>query len=146
MASHMFDMAKQMMRNLALMVDNFGFIPNGGRIYYLRRSQPPLLSPMVYEYYESNHTIRHDDDFLREMLPTLEKELTFWDEHRTVTYMDPETKLPYVAYRYCADSNVPRPESFKEDMAASAGMPEEEQAFFYKVSGNISRCTFKLHF
>lgn len=28
-----------------------GFVPNGGRVYYLIRSQPPLLSPMLYEYY-----------------------------------------------------------------------------------------------
>ena len=24
-------------------LENFGFIPNGGRIYYLDRSQPPLF-------------------------------------------------------------------------------------------------------
>lgn len=28
-----------------------GFVPNGGRVYYLSRSQPPLLTPMVYEYF-----------------------------------------------------------------------------------------------
>ncbi len=27
-----------------------GLIPNGGRVYYLRRSQPPMLTPMMYEY------------------------------------------------------------------------------------------------
>jgi alpha,alpha-trehalase len=25
----------------------FGFVPNGGRLYYLNRSQPPLLADMV---------------------------------------------------------------------------------------------------
>lgn len=33
------------------MVQKFGFFPNGARIYYLNRSQPPLLSEMIYEYY-----------------------------------------------------------------------------------------------
>ncbi|KIH67084.1 hypothetical protein ANCDUO_02583, partial [Ancylostoma duodenale] len=28
-----------------------GFVPNGGRVYYLTRSQPPLLIPMVYDYF-----------------------------------------------------------------------------------------------
>jgi hypothetical protein len=30
-----------------------GFVPNGGRVYYLIRSQPPLLIAMVYEYFLS---------------------------------------------------------------------------------------------
>jgi hypothetical protein len=34
-------------QNLLDDVTNFGFIPNGGRIYYLNRSQPPVLSEMV---------------------------------------------------------------------------------------------------
>ena len=28
-------------------VELLGFVPNGGRIYYLDRSQPPMLSEMV---------------------------------------------------------------------------------------------------
>lgn len=34
-------------RNLMSDIINFGFVPNGGRIYYLNRSQPPVLSEMV---------------------------------------------------------------------------------------------------
>jgi neutral trehalase len=33
------------------MVEKFGFFPNGARIYYLNRSQPPLLSEMVQDYF-----------------------------------------------------------------------------------------------
>ena len=40
-----------------------GFVPNGGRVYYLLRSQPPLLSPMVYEYYLATG----DLDFVQEV-------------------------------------------------------------------------------
>lgn len=43
----MHDTVKGMIENFLSMVDRFGFIPNGGRIYYLSRSQPPLLIPMV---------------------------------------------------------------------------------------------------
>jgi neutral trehalase len=35
-------------------VANFGFVPNGGRIYYLNRSQPPLLSEMVLALLEAD--------------------------------------------------------------------------------------------
>ena len=34
-------------------VEAFGFVPNGGRTYYLNRSQPPLLSDMVRAYLDA---------------------------------------------------------------------------------------------
>ncbi|GJD07995.1 Probable trehalase [Galdieria sulphuraria] len=43
----LFTLARDMVDNLLDMVFKFGFVPNGGRIYYLNRSQPPLLSDMV---------------------------------------------------------------------------------------------------
>jgi len=38
-------------------VANFGFVPNGGRIYYLNRSQPPLLSEMVLALLEADEAL-----------------------------------------------------------------------------------------
>ena len=38
-----FGAARSMILNLIDYVDAFGFVPNGGRSYYLNRSQPPLL-------------------------------------------------------------------------------------------------------
>lgn len=43
------------------------FVPNGGRLYYTERSQPPLLSEMVCDVYSA----RPDDDFLTRALPSL---------------------------------------------------------------------------
>ncbi|KAL3272826.1 hypothetical protein HHI36_014285 [Cryptolaemus montrouzieri] len=34
---------KGMLENFLWLIEKFGFIPNGGRIYYLNRSQPPLF-------------------------------------------------------------------------------------------------------
>lgn len=42
--------AKGMIENFLSMVERYGFVPNGGRVYYLSRSQPPLLIPMVCRY------------------------------------------------------------------------------------------------
>lgn len=67
----MHETSKSMIRNFAYIVDTVGFIPNGGRVYYLQRSQPPFLCGMVYEYYEATH----DVEFIKEMLPVLEKVL-----------------------------------------------------------------------
>ena len=44
---------KGMLLNFMTMVEKYGFVPNGGRIYYTRRSQPPFLSLMVNEYYQA---------------------------------------------------------------------------------------------
>ncbi|KAK6023417.1 alpha,alpha-trehalase, partial [Ostertagia ostertagi] len=90
-----------MIDNFAYIVDTYGFIPNGGRVYYLRRSQPPLFIPMVYEYYLATR----DKEFLRTMLPIMEKEIQFWQKNRTVSLgVDGET---ITMYQYRTPSTVP---------------------------------------
>jgi alpha,alpha-trehalase len=110
LASGMVQTVKDMIYNLVYLVENHGFIPNGGRVYYLRRSQPPFLIPMVYDYFEATGDIA----FVNEILPTLEKELNFWYENRqtNVSLIGEEVQV----FRYNSASNVPRPESYREDM------------------------------
>ena len=38
------DLAVDMVRNFAFLIDRYGHIPNGNRTYYLSRSQPPSSS------------------------------------------------------------------------------------------------------
>uniref|UniRef100_A0A0R3RTP1 Trehalase n=1 Tax=Elaeophora elaphi TaxID=1147741 RepID=A0A0R3RTP1_9BILA len=102
LASGMQNTTRRMIENFAHLINNYGFIPNGGRIYYLRRSQPPLFIPMVYEYYSATK----NDDFLA-------SELLFWKTKRTVTLE--KNGRNYTVFRYRADSNTPRPESYRED-------------------------------
>uniref|UniRef100_A0A914LRC5 Trehalase n=1 Tax=Meloidogyne incognita TaxID=6306 RepID=A0A914LRC5_MELIC len=94
----MYDTAKGTILNLIYMVENHGFVPNGVRVYYLSRSQPPLLTPMVYEYFLATG----DVDFVQQVLPALEKEQTFWNLNRARSFLDPETKeelFQYYQYR-----------------------------------------------
>ncbi|CAN0283878.1 unnamed protein product, partial [Ectocarpus sp. 13 AM-2016] len=63
----MVDTARGAVLNLLDDVDRFGFVPNGGRLYYTERSQPPLLSDMVCEVYSA----RPDRTFLARALPSL---------------------------------------------------------------------------
>jgi alpha,alpha-trehalase len=65
----MYETTRSILTNFAHVVDTIGFIPNGGRIYYLARSQPPMLIPMFYEYLEATGDIQ----FIQENLPILEK-------------------------------------------------------------------------
>ncbi|CAE7238766.1 treh, partial [Symbiodinium necroappetens] len=68
------DTAKGVVENLLDYVRQFGFVPNGGRVYYLDRSQPPMLGEMVQAVLE----VTADDAWLREVFPVLEAEYKFW--------------------------------------------------------------------
>lgn len=46
-ASGLVSVAQGVVRNLLFLLDGHGFVPNGSRVYYLNRSQPPLLAPMA---------------------------------------------------------------------------------------------------
>jgi len=41
--SELYDVAHSSLQIFMDEIERFGFIPNGGRIYYLDRSQPPLV-------------------------------------------------------------------------------------------------------
>ena len=41
-----------MLINFSHLISKYGMIPNGNRIYYTARSQPPLFIPMVWEYFQ----------------------------------------------------------------------------------------------
>lgn len=74
------EITKNIIENFLDFVEEIGFVPNGARIYYKNRSQPPLLSQMVRIYIE--HT--KDDSILDRALPLLIKEYEFWMNNRTV--------------------------------------------------------------
>uniref|UniRef100_A0A8R1HK60 Trehalase n=1 Tax=Caenorhabditis japonica TaxID=281687 RepID=A0A8R1HK60_CAEJA len=129
-ACDMYNTTRSMIRNLATMVEQHGFVPNGGRVYYLQRSQPPLLSAMVYELYEATN----DKDFIAELLPTLLKELNFWNQNRmaNVTMHGKD----YQVYQYKTPSNVPRPESYRVDTQNSAEFANgaDKQQFYQDLA------------
>jgi len=60
--------------NIAAMIERVGYMPNATAEVMLNRSQPPLFSMMVKDYYEATG----DRKFLESMLPALEKEYDFW--------------------------------------------------------------------
>ncbi|KAL7071716.1 hypothetical protein ACQ4LE_009150 [Meloidogyne hapla] len=101
---------RMMIENFLDIVDKYGFVPNGGRIYYSKRSQPPFLTMMVYEYFEATH----DYDFIKKALPILEKEMEFWTNERSIEV--PIGEKTYRMFQYRVGCNVPRPESFCEDV------------------------------
>lgn len=63
-------------------IERFGFVPNGGRKYYLNRSQPPMLSQMVRIYVEYTG----DSSILTRALPLLIREHDFFEQNRSVSF------------------------------------------------------------
>ncbi len=92
-----------MLENFLQIVDRVGLVPNGGRIYYERRSQPPMLIPMMDRYI----SVTKDVGFLRDNIQLLEKELLFWLNNRTVTVKG------HTLARYNVETDGPRPESYR---------------------------------
>lgn len=53
--------ARGIIDNIIMLVKQYGFMPNGGRVYYLNRSQPPMLILMVLSYYKTTN----DFDYIK---------------------------------------------------------------------------------
>ncbi|MCG9973113.1 alpha,alpha-trehalase TreF [Christiangramia crocea] len=108
---------RNMVDNFAYLINEYGFIPNGNRTYYLGRSQPPFFAMMVRVLAEAE-----GEEVLAEYLPELEKEYNFWmdgaedlnNKHafRRVVKMEDGGILN----RYWDDNATPRPESYREDV------------------------------
>nr|QPK67213.1 Trehalase 1B [Rondotia menciana] len=129
--SNMVETAKGMIENLLFLVKKLGYVPNGSRIYYLGRSQPPLLTAMVASYFAATG----DVTWLEQHIGTVEKELQYWLDKKKVTVTVDGKK--YVLLRYFSDkrSKGPRPESYYEDYTNAQELPTEElrEAFYEEV-------------
>lgn len=106
-----------MLKNFLSIVDRFGFIPNGGRIYYSMRSQPPLLTPMVKTFVD--HT--NNRQFAISVVDILAREFDYWMDNHTVTVKG------HRLARYGDKSSGPRPESYREDIETGKDFNTDEE-------------------
>ncbi|MCL5030403.1 MAG: trehalase [Bacteroidetes bacterium] len=113
-----YDIIKKMINNFSYLLDNFGFIPNGNRVYYLSRSQPPFYSLMINLLQKINNNKKTDSYFVS----LLEKEYNFWmkSEENELLKMNKHIRVVKVSEenflnRYFDSENIPREESFSED-------------------------------
>jgi alpha,alpha-trehalase len=127
LVSNMTTTAQNVVDNLLYIVDTYGFVPNGGRIYYLSRSQPPVLTLMVHLMYERSG----DVVWLKKALDTLEKEYSWWQQNRMISYMGKDGWSHKVS-RYVADTFLPRPESYREDVLTASILPVRDRSFCYR--------------
>ncbi|BAT76094.1 hypothetical protein LR48_Vigan01g236300 [Vigna angularis] len=127
-ASKMHDTATAIVTNLISLIEQYGFVLNGARAYYTNRSQPPLLSAMIYEIYRTTG----DVELVKRSLPALLKEYEFWnsDIHK-VTILDAQG-CTHTLNRYNAMWDKPRPESSIKDQefASNFSSVSEKQQFY----------------
>lgn len=122
------EMMKNIVDNCSYLINEFGFVPNASRTYFLSRSQPPYFSLMLDLIFESTN----DERIFIQNFKTLENEYWFWmdgaeglengNQYRRVV----KTEDGDILNRYFDDENAPRPESFMIDIedAETSADPE----------------------
>lgn len=125
--SGMAEQAKNNVDNMIYMINTYGHMPNGNRVGYLNRSQPPFLSVMVREVFEATG----DVEWLKnEAYPALVKEYRFWQEERMTpvglnrysSNVTDEERLVRFAGTLCSRSGMPMPEDKEECMELGRSM------------------------
>ncbi|MGH8037045.1 MAG: alpha,alpha-trehalase TreA [Stenotrophomonas sp.] len=132
-ASGRWQQVRDMVDNFAWQLDQYGHIPNGNRSYYLSRSQPPFFSLMVELL-----ATHEGDDAYRRYLPQLRTEHAFWMRgadglapgavSERVVRMNDGSLLN----RYWDARAVPRTESWTDDLATAATVPDRAPSQVYR--------------
>ena len=127
--------AENMVYNFAYLLDKYRMIPNGNRIYYLTRSQPPFFSLMV------DIICRYKNDYSwgLQFLDNMQEEYSFWMNgiNKITTgkkYSERVVMLnsDEVLNRYYDFDDVPREESYKADYDHSININKNERAEFFR--------------
>ncbi len=74
------EQAKNNIKDILYLIDRFGYMPNGNRTGFLRRSQPPYAVLMVDDVYRATNNL----SFLKTAFVTLKKEYDFWMTRRVL--------------------------------------------------------------
>lgn len=143
MVSGLEEMARNMTKNFADLIERQGFIPNGNRAYYLGRSQPPFFSLMV------DLVGREDRDLFTSYLPAMEKEYAFWMSGKEDLNIANEAILRVVRMpdgtalnRYWDHYSTPRPESYREDVMIAGDSGDLSDAYRHLRAGAESGWDF----
>lgn len=113
-------LARDMARNIASLLDRYGHVPNGNRTYYLSRSDPPFLPCMLDLLAE-----HEGPQVYIAYLPRLRREYEYWmDGERSLRPGQAFRHLVRLAdgtllNRYWDDRDAPRDESYLEDVELS---------------------------
>ena len=121
---------------IMVMIIRFGHIPNGNRVYYLKRSQPPILALAVDAYRKHPNVPPQDQRSLIDyVLPFLEKEHNYWmRRHKVVIKKAGKT---FVLHVYKGGQMQPRPESYWEDVTNAAKFNDSHSQYDFNIGKYI---------
>lgn len=105
---------ENMLNNFSFLINTYGHIPNGNRSYYLSRSQPPFFSMMI----DLLSTVKGEDVY-KTFLPALQKEYNYWMDKTAKTKHAVKMPDGSILNRYYDRDDIPRQESYKEDVDAA---------------------------
>ncbi|RKP51971.1 alpha,alpha-trehalase TreA [Pararobbsia silviterrae] len=126
-------LARAELDNFAALIDRYGHIPNGNRSYYLSRSQPPFFAAMVALIAD-----RDGDQAYVRYLPELEREYAYWMQGADTLKPGHATRHVVrladgtVLNRYWDARDVPRDESYREDVLTARSMPQRASADLWR--------------
>jgi alpha,alpha-trehalase len=128
------DLLEDMAKNFADLMDTYGHAPNGTRTYYLSRSQPPFFFEMIGLLSPQDPAAA----FAR-YLPELKTEYAYWmdgaNELKPGQAHAHAVKLEDGSFlnRYWDDSDAPRDEAYRQDVALAAVTSRPAQAMFRDI-------------
>lgn len=143
-ASGHMNMVENLIMNFCYLINEVGHVPNGNRIYYLSRSQPPFLF-MLIKLLE-----RHNGrNAINPYLDSLKNEYAFWMHgtqklsnshpvHHRVVYVNEESILN----RYWDNRPLPREESWLEDVEIGQNKTHPQQTYWGLRAGAESGWDF----
>ncbi|MCB2378648.1 alpha,alpha-trehalase TreA [Hymenobacter sp. BT635] len=118
--AHKVDLMRSMIDNFAYLIDQYGFVPNGNRTYYLTRSQPPFFCLMVNLLAQEQ-----GDTVLIRYQPQMVREYFYWMAGADSLACNQATQRAVrlsggeILNRYWDSSTEPREESYAEDVAVA---------------------------
>lgn len=106
--------------NIAYLIEQYGYMPNGNRTFYLGRSQPPFFGQIIKLIEESPLISKQQLDRFYKALKT---EYYWWVLHRTNVYES------YGYSFYSSDRIAPRVECKTEDLQWAKNSLEPERVY-----------------
>ncbi len=135
LADNKISQAENMVHNFAYLLRNYKMIPNGNRVYYLTRSQPPFFSLMI----DAICRYKNDYSWGVQFIDELEIEYSFWMDAQDSLYgINNSIKRVVllndgsILNRYFDNDTIPREESFKEDFNLAQKIDKNKRAKFYR--------------
>lgn len=141
LVSDMHKSAENIIINFISIINEYGYIPNGTRKYYLYRSEPPFFTMMLLKLLDIENG-KYNELVFGKGLEAALKEYEFWRINRTIEVS--KNAKTYKLNMYRVHSNFPRLESFAEDVMTYERQKErsEEQMYTNIKSGAESGWDF----